>query len=166
MTLSTSEHAAAVVPFPVTHHRTDAVDGVNIFYRQAGPEDAPVVLVAARISDLLAHVPKFDPVPCRPLPRDRARLSRLRAKRCSRSQHLRLYVRSFRRIGRWPARPAACDAIRDLRHGLWSACRLALGAKTSRTHHRPYRPERQCLRRGSARILGSDQEILGRRQRR
>jgi len=45
MTLSTSEHAAAVVPFPVTHHRTDAVDGVNIFYRQAGPEDAQVVLL-------------------------------------------------------------------------------------------------------------------------
>src|SRR5438105_15798836 len=45
MTLSTSEHAAAVVPFPVTHHRTDAVDGVNIFYRQAGPEDAPVILL-------------------------------------------------------------------------------------------------------------------------
>jgi len=45
MTVSTSERAAAAVPFPVTHHRTNAVDGVNIFYRQAGPEDAPVVLL-------------------------------------------------------------------------------------------------------------------------
>ncbi|MGA8570414.1 MAG: hypothetical protein WB580_21685, partial [Candidatus Binataceae bacterium] len=30
---------------PVTHHRTTRVDGVNIFYREAGPADAPVVLL-------------------------------------------------------------------------------------------------------------------------
>jgi pimeloyl-ACP methyl ester carboxylesterase len=29
----------------VTHHRTTRVDGVNIFYREAGPADAPVVLL-------------------------------------------------------------------------------------------------------------------------
>jgi pimeloyl-ACP methyl ester carboxylesterase len=35
-----------VVPaIPVTHHRTVKVDGVNIFFREAGPEDAPVVLL-------------------------------------------------------------------------------------------------------------------------
>jgi pimeloyl-ACP methyl ester carboxylesterase len=46
MTVSTSEHATAAIPFPVTHHRTVAIDGVNIFYRQAGPpEGAPVVLL-------------------------------------------------------------------------------------------------------------------------
>jgi pimeloyl-ACP methyl ester carboxylesterase len=30
---------------PVTHHRTVKVDGMNIFYREAGPADAPVVLL-------------------------------------------------------------------------------------------------------------------------
>src|SRR3977135_1965645 len=30
---------------PVTHHRTTKVDGVNIFYREAGPAQAPVVLL-------------------------------------------------------------------------------------------------------------------------
>ena len=30
---------------PVTHHRTTRVDGVNIFYREAGPADAPAVLL-------------------------------------------------------------------------------------------------------------------------
>ena len=30
---------------PVTHHRTRDVDGVKIFYREAGPADAPVVLL-------------------------------------------------------------------------------------------------------------------------
>ena len=34
------EHAV-----PVTHHRTAKVDGTNIFYREAGPVDAPVVLL-------------------------------------------------------------------------------------------------------------------------
>lgn len=30
---------------PVTHHRTATVDGVSIFYREAGPADAPVFLL-------------------------------------------------------------------------------------------------------------------------
>src|SRR5271165_4631346 len=30
---------------PVTHHHTTKVDGLNIFYREAGPADAPVVLL-------------------------------------------------------------------------------------------------------------------------
>lgn len=30
---------------PVTHHRTATVDGVEIFYREAGPRDAPVVVL-------------------------------------------------------------------------------------------------------------------------
>jgi pimeloyl-ACP methyl ester carboxylesterase len=30
---------------PVTHHRTARVDGLDIFYREAGPADAPVVLL-------------------------------------------------------------------------------------------------------------------------
>ena len=37
---STSERATSV-----THHRTVNVDGLNIFYREAGPADAPVVLL-------------------------------------------------------------------------------------------------------------------------
>jgi hypothetical protein len=36
---------AVVDAAPVTHHRTETVDGVNIFYREAGPADAPVVLL-------------------------------------------------------------------------------------------------------------------------
>ena len=37
---STAAHAA-----PIIHHRTTKVDGVNIFYREAGPARAPVVLL-------------------------------------------------------------------------------------------------------------------------
>jgi hypothetical protein len=46
MTPPAGDHRSeAVRVVPVTHHRTTAVNGVNIFYRQAGPADAPVVLL-------------------------------------------------------------------------------------------------------------------------
>ena len=39
-------HRSEIAPgVPVTHHRTLAVDGVNIFYREAGRADAQVVLL-------------------------------------------------------------------------------------------------------------------------
>jgi pimeloyl-ACP methyl ester carboxylesterase len=41
----TARTRTAVPAIPVTHHRTVKVDGVNIFYRDAGPENAPVVLL-------------------------------------------------------------------------------------------------------------------------
>lgn len=36
---------AAVRPVPVIHYRTAEIDGVKVFYREAGPPDAPVVLL-------------------------------------------------------------------------------------------------------------------------
>jgi len=41
MTIPTHSSGA----LPVTHHRIAKVDGVNIFYREAGPSDAPVILL-------------------------------------------------------------------------------------------------------------------------
>ena len=46
-----SKEALAAKPAPsgkapvVTHYRTNSVDGIKIFYREAGPKDAPVVLL-------------------------------------------------------------------------------------------------------------------------
>jgi pimeloyl-ACP methyl ester carboxylesterase len=37
--------SVAAPGIPVTHHRTSAIDGLNIFYREAGPAGAPVVLL-------------------------------------------------------------------------------------------------------------------------
>src|SRR3954467_5871927 len=46
MATSVLERSPAVTQStPVTHHRTTEVDGVNIFYREAGPANAPVVLL-------------------------------------------------------------------------------------------------------------------------
>jgi len=39
------QRLAAADAAPVAHHRTTRVDGVNIFYRKAGPVDAPAVLL-------------------------------------------------------------------------------------------------------------------------
>lgn len=48
------QHASASKPpringgassYPVTYHRTRTVDRIRIFYREAGPKDAPVVLL-------------------------------------------------------------------------------------------------------------------------
>jgi pimeloyl-ACP methyl ester carboxylesterase len=41
--MKTPVRSSAAVP--VTHHHTTKIDGVNIFYREAGPTDAPVVLL-------------------------------------------------------------------------------------------------------------------------
>src|SRR3954452_12411065 len=46
MTTSVLERSPAVTQSaPVTHQRTTKVDSVNIFYRGAGPAQAPVVLL-------------------------------------------------------------------------------------------------------------------------
>lgn len=37
--------APLATAWPVTHHRTADVDGIGLFYRDAGPTDAPVVLL-------------------------------------------------------------------------------------------------------------------------
>lgn len=44
---SAAQHAAAGIANPalVTHYRTAAVDGVEIFYREAGPSDGPAVVL-------------------------------------------------------------------------------------------------------------------------
>jgi pimeloyl-ACP methyl ester carboxylesterase len=44
-TTATEPQATGTRAMAVTHHRTATVDGVNIFYRESGPADAPVVLL-------------------------------------------------------------------------------------------------------------------------
>jgi pimeloyl-ACP methyl ester carboxylesterase len=43
--ISGPSRAADASPMPVTHYRTAKIDGTDIFYREAGPADAPVVLL-------------------------------------------------------------------------------------------------------------------------
>ena len=60
---------------PVTSvHKVEA-DGVEVFYRAAGDPNAPVVLLAARISYIVVHVPRTHSTPGRPVSCDRAGLA-------------------------------------------------------------------------------------------
>ena len=43
MTSPADAHGSGVSA--ATHYRIATIDGLNIFYREAGPEDAPVVLL-------------------------------------------------------------------------------------------------------------------------
>ena len=45
MTPLAAESGAQQADIPVVHYRTAKVDGVDVFYREAGPKDAPVVLL-------------------------------------------------------------------------------------------------------------------------
>jgi pimeloyl-ACP methyl ester carboxylesterase len=36
---------AAALRYPITHHRSETIDGVKVFYREAGPKDAPTFLL-------------------------------------------------------------------------------------------------------------------------
>ncbi len=44
-----------------TAYRTVQVDGLDIFYREAGPADAPVRAPVARLPHFVAHVSRLDP---------------------------------------------------------------------------------------------------------
>ena len=54
------------------------VDGLDIFYREAGPKGRPDDPAVARLPDLLAYVPQPDPGPGRRVPPGRPGLPRLR----------------------------------------------------------------------------------------
>jgi pimeloyl-ACP methyl ester carboxylesterase len=46
MRTATAEHRTTIAHvLPITHHHTRKIDGVTLFYREAGPVDAPVVLL-------------------------------------------------------------------------------------------------------------------------
>src|SRR5260370_39879730 len=40
-----STTAAPARTYPATHHRTAVIDGINIFYREAGPADGPDIVL-------------------------------------------------------------------------------------------------------------------------
>ena len=70
-----SQPASSVIQ--VTHYRTKEVDGVKIFYREAGPENAPVLLLLHGFPTSSHMFRNLMPLPGGSVSRDRAGLSRL-----------------------------------------------------------------------------------------
>ena len=146
---------------PVIYYRTATVDGVSIFYREAGPADAPVVL-------LLHGFPTSSHMfrNLIPLLADRYRVIApdypgFGAERRAGSHAVRLHLRPLRRPDGWSSAAARRPTLRYVRDGLRRTGRLPPGAQAPGAGQRADRPERQCLRRRPQGVLGPDQGLLG-----
>jgi hypothetical protein len=99
-------------------YRTIQVDGLSIFYREAGSKDAPTLLLLHGLpSSSRMFEPAFRPA-FRSLSPCRARLPRLRAQRLAGSEKIRVYVRSRRRNHESFHRGARTLALHALHAGL------------------------------------------------
>ncbi len=76
-----------------TRYRTIAIDGVSIFYREAGPKDGPTILLLHGLpSSSRMFESLFDRL-CRSLPSGSARLPGIRPQRLAKSEGIRVHVR-------------------------------------------------------------------------
>ena len=55
-----------------THYRTQDVDGLKVFYREAGRGRSPDRPAPTWVSNVVAHVPRLDSPACASFPRDRS----------------------------------------------------------------------------------------------
>ena len=163
MTLALTPIATAADPLPKVHYKTAKVGDLDIFYREAGPKDAPTILLlhgfptssqmfrnlipalADKYHVVAPDYPGFGQSSMPPHDKFSYTFDNL--------------ARRHRRIHR-PARP---QKICHLRAGLRRPRRLSPRSKASGTHHRHRRPKRQRLRRRTRqRFLEADQRILER----
>ena len=156
-----SQVVAPAAPSPI-HYKRTKVGEVDFFYREAGPADAPVVLLlhgfptsghmfrnlipvlADKYRVIAPDLPGFG-FTQRPTARKFAYTFDNLA-----SGHRRLHP---------GARPRP---LRPLRLRLWRACRLSPGAAASRARDGDHLAERQCLRGGPQRAAGSRSGLLER----
>ncbi len=59
------------------HYRTVDVDGLKVFYREAGDPHRPTILLVTRISDIITNVSQPDSAACESLPCCSAGLPRI-----------------------------------------------------------------------------------------
>ena len=79
-------------PARATYH-TVKVDGVDMFYREAGPKDAPVVVLLHGFPDVVTYVPKSHPAIGRQVPRHCSRLPWFWPEWDARPVEVRLHLR-------------------------------------------------------------------------
>ncbi len=129
----------------VTRHRTAKIDGIDIFYREAGPADAPVIV-------LLHGFPTSSRMFRNLIPAlsDRYRVIAPDYPGFGQSAvpDPKTFQYGFARFAELVdglLTQLGARRIRALCDGLWRACRLPSGAAPSRTRHGARRAERQCL---------------------
>src|SRR5215472_1907813 len=141
--MSTPVRSSMVVP--LTHYRMIKVNGINVFYREAGAASAPAVLLPHGFPTSSHMFRNLIPALA-----DSYRLIApdypgIRAERYARPEQVRLYLRPLRRTGRRSARSAQSYALRHVRYGLRGARRMAPCPEASRARDRAHCAERQRL---------------------
>ena len=145
-----------------TYYRTIQIDGLSIFYREAGPKDAPTLLL---LHGLPSSSRMFEPLFARlseSLSPRRARLPGLRTQRLAGPEEVRVHVRPLRRDHESLHRSARALALHPLHAGLRRAGGVSHGPCSSGSDRGAHRPGR-C---GAQRRPGSELEdaagLLGR----
>ena len=142
-------------------YRLATVDGIGVFYREAGPKDAPVIVLLHGFPSSSRMFEEPDPASGDALPRDCARLSRLRPERSARAGAIFLYVRPSGGNDQRPARSARRRSLQPLSAGLWRPGRLPHPHRSSRADPGARDPERQRLSRGPRGEVERHRRILG-----
>ena len=133
--------------YSTTTYRTVSLDGLKIFYREAGPKDAPTILLlhgypsSSRMFATLSAAR-------RPLPLLRDGLPRLRPERRAVGVRLRLYVRPSRERDRRVHAGPRAPRLRPRAAGLRRPDRDAPRGRPSGTRAGERRPERRGARGG------------------
>ena len=105
-------------------YRSADVDGLKIFYREAGAAGLTGAAIASRLPEREPHVPGSHPASRRSLPHRRTRPAGLRSVGHAGAEQVHLHIRPHRRRDRPLYRSDRPEALRDLRLRLWRADRL------------------------------------------
>ena len=126
-------------------YRTADVDGINIFYREAGPADAPTLLLlhgfpsaGHMFRDLIPRLADRFHLVAPDLPGFGQSDMPARGKFAYTFDHIADVIDRFTEV-------IGLEAFRDLCLRLRRADGLSDCGKTSGAHHRDHLPERQCL---------------------
>ena len=126
-------------------YRTAGVDGINIFYREAGPADAPTLLLlhgfpsaGHMFRDLIPRLADRFHLVAPDLPGFGRSDMPERGKFAYTFDHIANVIDRFTEV-------IGLEALRNLCVRLRCADRFSYCGKTSGAHYRDHLPERQCL---------------------
>ena len=149
----------------LTSYRTIQIEGLSIFYREAGPKDAPTLLL---LHGLPSSSRMFEPLFARladRYPPGRARLPGLRAQRLAGPEEICLHVRPLRRDHESLRRSARALALHAVHAGLRRPRGVSHGPSPSGADRGAHRTGRSGAQRRPGGELEAAACLLGRSRR-